>query len=286
MVAPGRHAPGHRDQGAGRLAADAARARPGRHRGLPGSRLPDLRGRGPPGRLPRRSPATIPISSATCVRRWSGSTPRPTRPARSCRPSPAALGRLGPRARRGARLRRVLRRVRLGGRAGRRCCTRRCAAATTTGLLAVHSLSKRSNLAGYRAGFVAGDPDAGRRSARRSASTPGMIVPRRSRRPCGSCSPTRRTSTSSGGATCPARAAAARSGGGRLPDRALRGRRSTCGPPGTSPDATRSTGSPSAGILVAPGDFYGAAAADYVRVALTATDERIAAAAERLLSAR
>src|SRR5581483_4846185 len=28
-----------------------------------------------------------------------------------------------------------------------------------TNLLAVHSLSKRSNLAGYRAGFVAGDPD-------------------------------------------------------------------------------------------------------------------------------
>jgi aspartate/methionine/tyrosine aminotransferase len=29
---------------------------------------------------------------------------------------------------------------------------------STEGLLAVHSLSKRSNLAGYRAGFVAGDP--------------------------------------------------------------------------------------------------------------------------------
>ncbi|TMZ49644.1 aminotransferase class I/II-fold pyridoxal phosphate-dependent enzyme, partial [Klebsiella pneumoniae] len=28
-----------------------------------------------------------------------------------------------------------------------------------TGLLALHSLSKRSNLAGYRAAFVAGDPD-------------------------------------------------------------------------------------------------------------------------------
>ena len=27
-----------------------------------------------------------------------------------------------------------------------------------TGLLAVHSLSKRSNMAGYRAGFVSGDP--------------------------------------------------------------------------------------------------------------------------------
>ena len=36
------------------------------------------------------------------------------------------------------------------------------------------------------------------------------------------------------------------------------------------------------GILVAPGDFYGPAGARYVRMALTATDERIAAAAERL----
>ena len=36
------------------------------------------------------------------------------------------------------------------------------------------------------------------------------------------------------------------------------------------------------GILVAPGDFYGPAAAQHVRVALTATDERIAAAAARL----
>jgi aspartate/methionine/tyrosine aminotransferase len=37
-----------------------------------------------------------------------------------------------------------------------------------------------------------------------------------------------------------------------------------------------------AGILVAPGDFYGPAGAQHVRVALTATDERIEAAAERL----
>jgi aspartate/methionine/tyrosine aminotransferase len=36
------------------------------------------------------------------------------------------------------------------------------------------------------------------------------------------------------------------------------------------------------GILVAPGDFYGASGAQYVRMALTATDERIAAAAARL----
>jgi aspartate/methionine/tyrosine aminotransferase len=36
------------------------------------------------------------------------------------------------------------------------------------------------------------------------------------------------------------------------------------------------------GILVAPGDFYGPAASRHVRVALTATDERVAAAAARL----
>jgi aspartate/methionine/tyrosine aminotransferase len=36
------------------------------------------------------------------------------------------------------------------------------------------------------------------------------------------------------------------------------------------------------GIVVAPGDFYGPAGARSVRVALTATDERVAAAAARL----
>jgi aspartate/methionine/tyrosine aminotransferase len=38
------------------------------------------------------------------------------------------------------------------------------------------------------------------------------------------------------------------------------------------------------GILVAPGDFYGRGGERHVRVALTATDERVAAAAERLTS--
>ena len=36
------------------------------------------------------------------------------------------------------------------------------------------------------------------------------------------------------------------------------------------------------GILVAPGEFYGPAGAEHVRVAFTATDERVAAAARRL----
>ena len=45
------------------------------------------------------------------------------------------------------------------------------------GLLAVHSMSKSSNLAGYRAGFVAGDPAlvAGLLEVRKHA---GMMVPR------------------------------------------------------------------------------------------------------------
>jgi len=36
------------------------------------------------------------------------------------------------------------------------------------------------------------------------------------------------------------------------------------------------------GILAAPGDFYGPSGARHVRLALTATDERIASAASRL----
>jgi aspartate/methionine/tyrosine aminotransferase len=36
------------------------------------------------------------------------------------------------------------------------------------------------------------------------------------------------------------------------------------------------------GILVAPGSFYGSAGAEHVRLALTATDERVDAAVQRL----
>src|SRR5207248_3466529 len=48
---------------------------------------------------------------------------------------------------------------------------------STEGLLAVHSLSKSSSLAGYRAGFVTGDPElVGRLLAVRKQA--GMMVPR------------------------------------------------------------------------------------------------------------
>jgi aspartate/methionine/tyrosine aminotransferase len=36
-------------------------------------------------------------------------------------------------------------------------------------------------------------------------------------------------------------------------------------------------------VLVAPGSFYGVAGHEHVRVALTATDERVAIACERLV---
>jgi aspartate/methionine/tyrosine aminotransferase len=39
------------------------------------------------------------------------------------------------------------------------------------------------------------------------------------------------------------------------------------------------------GVIVTPGSFYGRAGERHIRVAITATDERVAAAAERLVAA-
>lgn len=149
------------------------------------------------------------------------------------------------------------------------------------GLLAIHSLSKSSSLAGYRAGFVAGDPDlvAELLAVRKHA---GMMVP------------------------TPVQAAMVAALDDDVHERAQRERyerrREALLPAlrsaGFAVDhseaglylwATR--GEPCAdsvtwladrGILVAPGHFYGPRGAQHVRVALTATDERIAAAVRRL----
>ena len=92
---------------------------------------------------------------------------QPDRPGAAGR-APAQGRRLGPRARRGGGLRRVLRRAGLGRAAtGRRVLhPRRLRRRRTTGLLAVYSLSKQSNLAGYRAGVRRRRPGAGPRAAR------------------------------------------------------------------------------------------------------------------------
>lgn len=149
------------------------------------------------------------------------------------------------------------------------------------GLLAVHSLSKTSNLAGYRAGLVVGDPAlvAGLLQVRKHA---GMIVPR----------PVQEAMTAA--LRDDAHVADTRA---RYDDRrrvlrpaleaaGLRVEHSEAGLYlwATADEPCRTTVDRLAarGILVAPGEFYGPAGGAHVRVALTASDERIAAAAARL----
>lgn len=148
-------------------------------------------------------------------------------------------------------------------------------------LLVVHSLSKRSNLAGYRFGFVAGDRDLVRTllEVRKHA---GMIVP----------TPVQAAATAA--YNDDAHAVAQREIYARRREILLTGLRSAGftiddSQAGlylwaTRDEPCRETVDHLAdrGILVAPGDFYGPAGARHVRVALTATDERIAAAAQRL----
>jgi succinyldiaminopimelate transaminase len=150
------------------------------------------------------------------------------------------------------------------------------------GLLAVFSLSKRSNLAGYRAGFVTGDPDLVGQllEIRRHA---GMIVP----------GPVQAAMIAAldddvHAARQRDRYAARRgllrdgleSAGWQI-EHSAAGLYLWASRPGD--DCWASVGAlAEAGILVAPGDFYGPAGANHIRVALTATDERIRSAVARL----
>jgi succinyldiaminopimelate transaminase len=149
------------------------------------------------------------------------------------------------------------------------------------GVLSVHSLSKRSNLAGYRAGFVSGDPElvAELLQVRKHA---GMIVPQ----------PVQAAMVAALGDeshvdTQRQRYAARRT----LLRTALQKAGFTIehSQAGLYLWANRGEDCWSTvdwlaghGILVAPGAFYGPAGRRHVRVALTATDERVAAAVERL----
>jgi succinyldiaminopimelate transaminase len=150
-----------------------------------------------------------------------------------------------------------------------------------TGLLALHSLSKRSNLAGYRAGFVAGDEAVVDEllAVRKHA---GMIMPR-------PVQEAMRVLLADQDHVIEQRERYARRRALLRP--ALEGAGFTVDHSEgslylwvTRGENGRDTVSWLAdrGILVAPGDFYGPAAAQHVRVALTATDERVAAAAGRL----
>ncbi|OBB75748.1 succinyldiaminopimelate transaminase [Mycobacterium sp. 852014-52144_SCH5372336] len=150
-----------------------------------------------------------------------------------------------------------------------------------TGLLAVHSLSKTSSLAGYRAGFVAGDPSvvAELLAVRKHA---GMMVP----------TPVQGAMVAALDDDEHEREQRARYEKRReilLPAVRAAGLTVEDSEAGLYLWATR--GEPcrdtaawlaQRGILVAPGEFYGARGTKHVRIALTATDERISAAAQRL----
>jgi len=150
-----------------------------------------------------------------------------------------------------------------------------------TGLLAVHSLSKTSSLAGYRAGFVAGDPDvvAELLAVRKHA---GMMVPTPVQAAMVAALDDDAHELEQRQRYQLRRAAlrpALQSAGLTVEDsEAGLYLWATRGEPGRDTVAWLAQ----LGILVAPGEFYGPRGSQHVRVALTATDERIAAAVERL----
>ena len=155
------------------------------------------------------------------------------------------------------------------------------------GVLAVHSLSKRSNLAGYRAGFVTGDPAlvADLLAIRKQA---GMIMPGPVQAAMAvALDDDAHADRAAAAVRRPAVAAAGGLRRGRLDHRPLRGR---AVPVGHAPGARLLVGGRVAGRRGRhpgrPGRALRARGARHVRVALTATDERIAAAAERLATLR
>mgnify|MGYP003609376782 CR=1 FL=1 len=150
-----------------------------------------------------------------------------------------------------------------------------------TGLLAVHSLSKSSSLAGYRAGFVTGDPAVVSEllAVRKHA---GMMVP-------GPVQAAMVAALDDDEHEAVQRERYARRRAVLLEAFTSAGFAVEHSEAGLYLWATRGQGCRDTvdwlarcGILVAPGDFYGPAGARHVRVAMTATDDRVAAAAERL----
>lgn len=151
-----------------------------------------------------------------------------------------------------------------------------------TGLLAIHSLSKRSNLAGYRCAFVAGDPAVvGELLAVRKNLGLQMPGPQQVAMEAALADDEHVAEQHARYAARRGRLRAALEGAGFRIDHseaslylwATRGE-SCWDTVGRLAER---------GILVAPGAFYGAAGAEHVRVAFTATDERVDAGCRRLV---
>jgi succinyldiaminopimelate transaminase len=150
--------------------------------------------------------------------------------------------------------------------------------------LAIYSLSKQSNMAGYRAAFVAGCADSIARltTARKHA---GLMLP----------APLQAAMTVALGDDDHVARQKARYRARRdvlLPALEAAGFRIDRSEAGLylwateGRDAWESIGRlADLGIVAGPGHFYGVHFPEHVRLSLTATDERVAAAAERLLAA-
>lgn len=153
------------------------------------------------------------------------------------------------------------------------------------GVIAVYSLSKQSNLAGYRAAFAAGDPAVIARllEVRKHA---GFIVPGPMQAAMAAALADDAhvaTQRERYGARRAALASALTGAGLRIDHSQA----------GLYLWATRGEDCwetiawlAQLGILAAPGAFYGEAGSQHVRIALTATDERVQAAAQRITNAR
>ncbi|MGW7414693.1 bifunctional succinyldiaminopimelate transaminase/glutamate-prephenate aminotransferase [Streptomyces sp. NPDC054863] len=152
---------------------------------------------------------------------------------------------------------------------------------TYDGIVAVHSLSKRSNLAGYRAAFIAGD-----------AAVLGDLLQIRKHGGMMTAAPVQAATVAALGDDTHVAEQRARYAARRT---ALRealvghGFRVEHSEASLYLWVTRGENCwetvahlAALGILVAPGDFYGVAGEQFVRVAFTATDERVAAAVARL----
>jgi succinyldiaminopimelate transaminase len=160
--------------------------------------------------------------------------------------------------------------------------------AGSDGVLAVHSLSKRSNMAGLRSGFVAGDGELTQYlgEVRKHG---GLMMP----------APVQAATAAALGDDEHVREQQSRYARRRalaLPALESRGLVHDGGPStfylwlrDAPSDRTRARDGwaiaaelATTGLVVAPGDFYGAAGTDHVRVALTLTDEQIQLLCERV----
>jgi succinyldiaminopimelate transaminase len=150
-----------------------------------------------------------------------------------------------------------------------------------TGILAVHSLSKRSNLAGYRCGFVAGDPElVGELLAVRKNLGLQMPGPQQHAMQVALDDDEHVAAQQSRYARRRAALKAAFTSAGFRIDSS----EGSLYLWATRDEACWDTVAWLAdlGILVAPGEFYGPAGSRHVRIAFTATDDRVDAAAARL----